>query len=86
MLSAPLAAVAVFMAPRVPQLVGDGIADDTAALQALFDSGKTFHLDGGTYRLTRHLDMSKVRGCLITNCEFLTDDDGAIAGSLFGVR
>jgi hypothetical protein len=41
-----------------PAAAGDGVADDTAALQAALDtvrSGSTVHLPPGTYRITRTL-------------------------------
>jgi hypothetical protein len=42
-------------APRPPAPVGDGTADDTAALQALLDRGGRVALARGVYRITRPL-------------------------------
>jgi len=43
------------------QPVGDGVADDTAALQKLIDTSASVHLPKGTYRLTQPLvvDLQK---------------------------
>ena len=38
-----------------PGIVGDGIADDTAAIQAALDAGGLVHLPAGRYRLTAPL-------------------------------
>ena len=62
-LLAPLLTAAVFVAPAPPAPVGDGAADDTAALQALVDAGTgDIRLPRGTYRLTAPVtvDLSEV--------------------------
>ena len=40
-------------AEKLPGLVGDGIADDTAAIQALINTRGTVHFPKGTYRITQ---------------------------------
>jgi hypothetical protein len=76
-----IAAVPLIASERAPVVYGDGIHDDTAGLQAAL-SGKPFvsngHLrtyanrlvlDGGTYRLSETLKISR-SNTLITNASF----------------
>ncbi len=59
-----------------PTLWGDGIHDDTAALQWLLNSGKPVKLVGGTYRIS-----NGITGCVpaqIENCSFILDVPQAI--------
>src|ERR1700722_6775878 len=47
-----------------PSAVGNGTADDTAALQAALDhvkAGSVVYLPSGTYRITRTLDFNQPR-------------------------
>jgi len=37
--------------------IGDGVADDTAAVQSALDTGRVVQLEGGRYRITRRLDV-----------------------------
>ncbi|HEY3330692.1 MAG TPA: glycosyl hydrolase family 28-related protein [Capsulimonadaceae bacterium] len=55
-----------------PAAVGDGVADDTAAIQAAFDrisdktgEVKSVYFPAGTYRITKTVTISKVQGALI---------------------
>jgi hypothetical protein len=50
----------VFGVPKLilPTIYGDGIHDDTAAIQAMLDRGGTILLAGGSYRLTNTLTFS----------------------------
>ncbi|QEL16601.1 right-handed parallel beta-helix repeat-containing protein [Limnoglobus roseus] len=48
--------------PAPPALVGDGQADDTAAVQGLVDRGGLVHLPKGTYRLTRPVVVDEKAG------------------------
>src|SRR6185369_9796432 len=50
------------------QPVGDGVADDTAALQKLIDTNGSVHLAKGTYRLTATLkvDLDKTGFAALT--------------------
>lgn len=41
---------------------GDGVADDTASLQAALDTGELVYLPTGTYKVTAHLDLSNGSG------------------------
>lgn len=43
-------------------VIGDGITDDTNAIQALLDAGKSVYLSEGTYKTTRPLHMKT--GCI----------------------
>lgn len=43
--------------PLFAQPVGDGIADDTAAVQQLLDAGGAVRLGRGTYRLTKTIEI-----------------------------
>lgn len=49
--------------------VGDGKADDTAALQAMVDAGGSVHLPKGRYRLTKTVlvDLAKLGAAAITS-------------------
>ena len=73
---------------ELPKLVGDGVQDDTAALQALFDGGKAVLPDGtaisgrggvhvldGVYRLTDTL-VIREDGTEISGGRYLIDHNG----------
>lgn len=48
--------------------VGDGIADDTAAIQAAIDSGKAAFVPKGTYKITATLNLNNGYKALIGDC------------------
>ncbi|MEY3911143.1 MAG: hypothetical protein RLY37_611, partial [Verrucomicrobiota bacterium] len=50
-------------------LVGDGQADDSAALQKLVDAGGSVQLPKGRYRLTKTVtvDLAKLGACSISS-------------------
>jgi hypothetical protein len=50
--------------------VGDGVTDDTAALQAALDSNTVCHMPAGKYRTTSELIIDPVRN---RNCGFISD-------------
>ena len=72
-----------------PKAVGDGQADDTAAIQAALDTGgptKSVYLPPGTYRLTQTLVMNgPAVGCLVVGHGRDTKIvwDGARGGRMF---
>lgn len=45
------------MTPRDFGAVGDGVTDDSAALQQALQTGRVVHLHGGRFRITRRLDI-----------------------------
>ncbi|MHB9134186.1 MAG: glycosyl hydrolase family 28-related protein [Armatimonadota bacterium] len=77
-----------------PRAVGDGVADDTAALQAALDGLKdaydaptTVYLPPGTYRITRTLRWQKLYGKRIIghgrDTRIVWDGDGATPPVMF---
>ena len=75
-----------------PAAVGDGVADDTAAIQAAFDKvgerpgdTKTAFLPPGTYRITKTLSITKRQGGGVIGCGRLTRIvwDGATGERMF---
>lgn len=82
----------------MPTLWGDGIHDDTEALQALFDGKEVIHGDnvivrrcagdfrlaGGTFRISKTLEINGMHGGLITNVT-ITSDRG-FDGPIFLVK
>ena len=79
---ASLAAVAVPLelpteAPaKVLELVGDGVTDDTEAMQALHDRGEILYLQsGGVYRITKTLVLRGSAGLFGARMLFDLDDD-----------
>jgi hypothetical protein len=76
----------------MPAAKGDGVADDTDALQAALDklgdrfgTPKTVFLPEGTYRLTRTLKLSKIQGAAVIGQGALTKLvwDGAAGERMF---
>lgn len=49
-------------------LVGDGVTDDTAGLQAALDSNKVYYLEPGRYKITQNLIVDPIRN---RNCGFV---------------
>ena len=45
--------------------VGDGVTDDTAAIQAAIDSGLPFTIPWGSYLVTDSLEIDETKGCTI---------------------
>jgi hypothetical protein len=57
-IAAAAVAPALPRADAEPKLYGDGVHDDTEALQALFDAGASGRLVDGCYRITRPIVVS----------------------------
>jgi hypothetical protein len=73
------AAVVPFrLRPSHPVLVGDGISDDTAALQWLVDESirtdRPFILRNGVYRIRGRIDMTGLRNYWIEGNWFIGPD------------
>ena len=73
---------------NIPNAIGDGIADDTAALQSALNatnSGKTIYLPAGTYRITQTLAMHNgVASSIIGNGrDTKIVWGGAVGGAMF---
>ena len=62
---APAAVGSAVLMPvrQVLRLWGDGIHDDTEALQARLSQGGTFVLPRGTYRITNTLELTRFLRC-----------------------
>jgi hypothetical protein len=84
-----VSAVAVAPLAHVPRIVGDGIHDDTAGLQAAFD-GAPFEADGfvmqragrlvisgGMFRTTGPLNLVGKSGVVIRDAMFAYEHNGA---------
>jgi hypothetical protein len=54
-----VASLAEMVVDNGPQLVGDGIADDTAAIQAMLDRGERVALPAGKFRVTSTLVLQE---------------------------
>jgi hypothetical protein len=66
--------------------VGDGVADDTAAIQAAIDAGDLIYFDAGkTYKITSTLNLSAGNKTLIGN-EAIIDQRGIVAGNKWAMR
>lgn len=72
---AAIAPQSLFAVAPAPRLWGDGIHDDTAALQALLDCGQV-DLSQGTYRISGTLNLRSYNR--IRNCHFRHDADACI--------
>lgn len=49
------AVAAIHVTPQMYGAIGDGVADDTEALQKMFDTGRRVYIPAGNYRVTRPL-------------------------------
>lgn len=77
------AAVPAILAERLPEIVGDGVHDDTAGLQAALNGrdfiahngcvrveGGMCYLNGGLYRLTKTLEVGENKPFSMANASF----------------
>lgn len=70
--------------PAIPDAVGDGIADDTLAIQAAVDGlshGDLFAIPKGRYRTTAPVDFGGLRGIRIEGLGGQSANDGGYAGA-----
>jgi len=66
--------------------VGDGVADDTAAIQAAIDAGNLIYFDAGkTYKITATLDLSAGNKTLLGNGAVI-DQTGIVSGNKWAMK